>query len=273
MDELIIGEKKYISSKQAAKATGYAKDYIGQLCREGRVPARLVGRSWYVLESAIHDHRFSDPKETSVSRKNKKNTDEMTTETPSSVWESPRYETSDGEILPSVNRLREENEQGENPEIAQRLQASWKAWFDRFDTVAAGADTSGSITDDTVLSEEPEQEKAMQQEETLIEEDTGVQIPIHAIYHPQYQPLPTTEEPVLQRQVGRDEEEFDTEQGTTLSKGAKRSQKALRTVQIVGALFALLMSITAALGSGYLDKYILSSSTVRIIAGVALYNK
>ena len=62
MDELVIGDKKYVSSKQAAKVTGYAKDYIGQLCREGRVPARLVGRSWYVLESAIHDHRFGDQK-------------------------------------------------------------------------------------------------------------------------------------------------------------------------------------------------------------------
>ncbi|MHB1163603.1 MAG: hypothetical protein ACYCZZ_03760, partial [Minisyncoccota bacterium] len=58
MDELLIEGKKYISSKQAAKITGYAKDYIGQLCREGRVSARLVGRSWYVLEAAIQDHRF-----------------------------------------------------------------------------------------------------------------------------------------------------------------------------------------------------------------------
>jgi hypothetical protein len=58
MDELTLDDKKYISSKQAAKITGYAKDYVGQLCREGRVQARLVGRSWYVLESSIKDHRF-----------------------------------------------------------------------------------------------------------------------------------------------------------------------------------------------------------------------
>ncbi len=58
MDELTFGGKKYISSKQAAKITGYAKDYVGQLCREGRVKARLVGRSWYVLEESIREHRF-----------------------------------------------------------------------------------------------------------------------------------------------------------------------------------------------------------------------
>jgi len=36
--------------------TGYAKDYIGQLAREGKVPATRVGRAWYVDESAIRSH-------------------------------------------------------------------------------------------------------------------------------------------------------------------------------------------------------------------------
>ena len=58
MDELEFDGKTYVSSKRAAQITGYAKDYVGQLCREGRVQARLVGRNWYVLESSIHEHRF-----------------------------------------------------------------------------------------------------------------------------------------------------------------------------------------------------------------------
>ncbi len=58
MEEIVFDGKKYISSKLAAKLTGYAKDYVGQLCREGRVTARLVGRSWYVLEDSIKEHRF-----------------------------------------------------------------------------------------------------------------------------------------------------------------------------------------------------------------------
>src|SRR4051812_10524718 len=58
MNELTIDGKLYISSKRAAEITGYAKDYIGQLCREGHVDARMVGRSWYVLESSIWAHRF-----------------------------------------------------------------------------------------------------------------------------------------------------------------------------------------------------------------------
>jgi len=101
MDEILIEEKKYVSSKRAAKITGYAKDYIGQLCREGRVPARLVGRSWYVLESAIQDHRFGDQ----VHEKNEKN--EPAKSVFSGTWETPRYESSVAETIPPVNRLRD----------------------------------------------------------------------------------------------------------------------------------------------------------------------
>jgi len=62
MDELTLDDKIYISSKKASEITGYAKDYIGQLAREGRIEARLVGRSWYALESAVREHRFGESK-------------------------------------------------------------------------------------------------------------------------------------------------------------------------------------------------------------------
>ncbi len=53
MDELEFKGQKYISSKRAAEITGYAKDYIGQLARGGKVPATRVGRAWYVEREAI----------------------------------------------------------------------------------------------------------------------------------------------------------------------------------------------------------------------------
>jgi hypothetical protein len=102
MDEIIIDDKKYVSSKQAAKITGYAKDYVGQLCREGRVTARLVGRSWYVLESAIQDHRFGKP-----SPKEEPDINYIATPAISSAWESPRYEPVQNEFLPAVQRTEE----------------------------------------------------------------------------------------------------------------------------------------------------------------------
>lgn len=53
MDELQLSGKKYISARRAAELTGYAKDYIGQLARGGKVAATKIGRAWYVEEGEI----------------------------------------------------------------------------------------------------------------------------------------------------------------------------------------------------------------------------
>lgn len=56
MDELDVQGKKYISSKRGAELTGYAKDYIGQLARSGKVPGTRFGRAWFVEEAALLKH-------------------------------------------------------------------------------------------------------------------------------------------------------------------------------------------------------------------------
>src|SRR6185369_4066687 len=83
MNELVIEEKKYVSSKRAAEITGYAKDYVGQLCREGRVTAQLVGRSWYVLETSIREHRFGSAESQERPSAPRKDV--------SSTWQTPTY--------------------------------------------------------------------------------------------------------------------------------------------------------------------------------------
>lgn len=250
MDELIIGEKKYVSSKQAAKVTGYAKDYIGQLCREGRVPARLVGRSWYVLESAIHDHRFGEQK----TEEEKK---EVPAASPLPTWEPPRYESSPTEVLPSVNRLKDAeetpvDEQNEDLEFAQRLQESWRAWFDRVPDVAP------SIPDVVPEKrEEPEEQEAPAEEEE-------VSIPIRTVYErPPEELLPRSY--IDTRSVSEPEEE---------ERAPRNTMRRLGTAfQVVGASLALVMAILAIVGTGYFDEFIISNSQAGMIAGVSLYNK
>lgn len=56
-DSLTFDGVLYISSKRAAKESGYTKDYVGQLARAGKIDARLVGRSWYVRADALHKHK------------------------------------------------------------------------------------------------------------------------------------------------------------------------------------------------------------------------
>ncbi len=55
--DILAEGREYISASRAAKKTGYAGDYIGQLCRSQKVPGRLVGRTWYVDLSALLEHK------------------------------------------------------------------------------------------------------------------------------------------------------------------------------------------------------------------------
>ncbi len=235
MDEILIEEKKYVSSKRAAKMTGYAKDYIGQLCREGRVPARLVGRSWYVLETAIQDHRFGTSNETMQS-----------TPTLPSSWEPPRYEASSDELLPSINQL--------DDKAPGHLQDSWRAWFDR----VADTEVAASPTEKTEVTEDVKEEK---------KEEGEVNVPIHAVYRqPPEELLPRRHLEVrpLSESIGQ----ITRQEMKKMNNGV-----IIRAVQVSGILLATIVVAVAVIGSGYLDEYIISNSQVRIIAGIGLYNK
>lgn len=247
MDELLIEDKRYVSSKRAAKMTGYAKDYIGQLCREGRVPARLVGRSWYVLESAIHDHRFGgdDVKPGKES-------------TLSSTWESPRYESAPTEQILPVSRLEPqpvalpENE----ADLSQQLQDSWKAWFDRVSTQAPATQH--------VSAEEPKVEESEEVEEE-IKTEGAINVPVRTIYR-------RPPEELLPRQtVSFRESEVEEEVYT--SEVPHANQRGLRAAKTAGVVLAFASLILAAMGTGYFDKYIISSKPVSLMAGVILYNR
>ena len=131
MDELTIENQKYLSSKRAAKITGYAKDYVGQLCREGRVLARLVGRNWYVLESSVLEHRFGVEKSTT--------TTQVTTDTQNPVeieWNPPIYTAEPSQGLPIFSEKTVIEHQSlvesENPQktTLSDMQSAWQEWFD-----------------------------------------------------------------------------------------------------------------------------------------------
>lgn len=263
MDELLIEDKKYVSSKRAAKMTGYAKDYVGQLCREGRVPARLVGRGWYVLESAIQDHRFGDPVATQEAPK------KATESSPS--YESPRYESSDVEALPSVNRLREKEpvKPVEDTNTAtQHLQDTWQAWFDRFDHAAPVAPAPvEEVTEEIVDTTVPV---------SILVEKEPEPVPIRAIYHAPYQPQAREIAPPQREEDQEEEKEEDTYEVKRYEPAEGRTGKTttMRAIQMSGVLLALVMCIAAALGSGYFDTYISSNNKgIGLFAGVSFYNR
>jgi hypothetical protein len=56
-DELTIAGVAYTSSKRAAQISGYAQDYIGQLCRAGLIDARRIGGLWYIYLDSLYKHK------------------------------------------------------------------------------------------------------------------------------------------------------------------------------------------------------------------------
>ena len=56
-DSITLDGKRYISSKRAAQLGGYTKDYVGQMCRSGKLTAKLLGRNWYILEDSLKSHK------------------------------------------------------------------------------------------------------------------------------------------------------------------------------------------------------------------------
>jgi len=259
MDEILIGEKKYVSSKQAAKVTGYAKDYIGQLCREGRVPARLVGRSWYVLETAIHDHRFGEEKTEEEIEKAEPESSMF-----SPTWESPRYEASSAEVLPSINRLQDiEESEEEVSDVSQRLQDSWRDWFDRIATP--------SIPDVVPQMTKNDSQEPVVEETKKVAEEEEVNVPVHAVYH---QPPEELLPPRRHSKASLRSEEGDEEEIKAVRRDYSGLGRRLMTsVQVLGAVFALLVASLAVIGTGYLDTYVISNSQVHLIAGVSLYDR
>ena len=128
MDEVTIGDKTYISSKRAAELTGYAKDYVGQLCREGHVDAKMVGRGWYVYEPSIMRHRFGDPQEVAVPELPQQFTEESKPAV--STWDPPVYKAETPVYMAEI-KVPEESRQAEEDTTLTDMQAAWREWFDK----------------------------------------------------------------------------------------------------------------------------------------------
>jgi len=145
MHELLIAEKKYISSKRASELTGYAKDYVGQLCREGYVEATMVGRSWYVLESSILEHRFGQiaPEFEKKSIENiipALQENDKAPESPIATWQAAKYIPEANVVMPDLISVTKEEEVVPIPsqvtlhgtaETLSDMQEAWQEWFAR----------------------------------------------------------------------------------------------------------------------------------------------
>lgn len=189
MDELVIDNLVYIPSKKAAAITGYAKDYVGQLCREGRIEAKLVGRSWYVLESSVREHRFgkpnSEPSRAIENAPEEASSPEATVEVPATpeplpeeVWESPTYtaEPVPEVFIDSPTYLTNTTDSSAPVSQIEEVQNAWQEWFSKNEASVASAEEPVSEQPEETKSEIYETEEARAVEEKI--ESEAVEIPV-----------------------------------------------------------------------------------------------
>jgi hypothetical protein len=261
MDEIIIDEKKYISTKRAAKATGYAKDYVGQLCREGRVPARLVGRSWYVLESALADHRFGNEEsaEPVVSKAEKVEKEEKRSE-------YPKYQADEIESIDTLASASVRVEaQAEKPE-RETIKEAWEAWFDRI------AKATTQQPREEVVEETPEVEVHISKEESVV---------IHAVLEKEEK----GSEEVEVEEEGSKSEQVPVHITHRKAVGAVRGMRPPRVMvaspvssilisaKIGSGLLSLFFLVVLALSTGFFDSNLISGGRDSSLAGISIYKK
>lgn len=56
-DEMVVDGIAYIPTKRVAQISGYAQDYIGQLCRAGLVDSKRIGGLWYINLDSLYQYK------------------------------------------------------------------------------------------------------------------------------------------------------------------------------------------------------------------------
>lgn len=291
MEELLIDDKKYLSTKRAAKVTGYAKDYVGQLCREGRVPARLVGRSWYVLETAIRAHRFglTEPSIPSVAvpRDVPESETVIKTSKPEkpvlqATWEPPRYFPASGNDFPPIYPVRTDEQKETAPaqqagldkqEVlpSENINQAWREWFaDRAQNAELPVGEEATVLRGVNrLLTEPAAPEVIEPVATA-DDSPGEEVPVvrNEVYT-----LPAHEE-VSRTSPSTFEEVPDVPRRKAVSKKAKRtSRAAVWAVRLIGFLIAATAVTFALFGSGRMDALGLSSGYFGSISGMRVLSK
>ncbi len=117
MDTIQVEGVLYTKASLLAKNFRYTTDYIGQLCRAGKVDCQLVGRAWYVAESSLLKHKDARYKEVRVNEK--------------TIKSSTILKTSDEAIsvTPRLKRVTAKQLSNPNSHFLSRLGASSSKYF------------------------------------------------------------------------------------------------------------------------------------------------
>lgn len=132
MEVLVLDGKNYIKASKAAKELGYTSDYVGQLCRSGKVNAHLIGRSWYVDQEALGVHKNEKKRMSRVKAREQakqaiaEHRDRVNKKNPNYEKLAITYESDDSVLIPEMRNLtinsevpKQPKKRGRKPKLAQ----------------------------------------------------------------------------------------------------------------------------------------------------------
>jgi uncharacterized protein (DUF2267 family) len=125
MKELTLNGKKFLATKRAAEITGYTTDYVGQLARQGKVEAQLVGRNWYIGEDSITKHKFGEAQVSIRKEEEERHSPQLEVLVSSAADTLEDVEEAPVEKV-SINK---EVEQNSGAEMLTEMQDAWQDWY------------------------------------------------------------------------------------------------------------------------------------------------
>lgn len=176
MKELTLNGRTYLTTKRAAEITGYTTDYVGQLARQGKVDAQLVGRNWYIGEDSIKKHKFGEAK-VSIRK-------EEEDETPAPQLEvlvsSIEDEIKKEEEVPVIEEVKEEVSE-EDP--LTNMQSAWQDWYKEQRTVSGDEEEVFLRKEDVLASEvsnesDEEEIQITRKDATIQQEEIEIESPV-----------------------------------------------------------------------------------------------
>jgi hypothetical protein len=278
MDEITLDDKTYVSSKRAAKITGYAKDYVGQLCREGRVEARLVGRNWYVLESSVREHRFG-----SGTIKNDESVHHHNENITESTWQPNSYLPEPVLTFPNIPQRSLETKQYSaigapiaESTVVKEMQNAWQDWFIKKNEEKAAEEplpeaietpepiSEGLSEPDAVhitrvpeeLTEEtPVETAAGSSHGVTFEEDEEV-VPLHRTYMPPVTVVPPSYRQAYAPQDSLAPKIYAPEGRIIRERRVSHKKKPSLILTVLFLSIAAISIVVAGIGSGVFDEFL-----------------
>lgn len=135
METISVNGETYVKASSIARELGYTTDYVGQLCRSGAVEGQIVGRSWYVSEDSLRQHKKSRYRSTaakskSLIHKTIAEASHSIPATPSYLSRTASYEADSSELWPKTQGSVQSEAVAKTPEVAETTE------LDQTETVA-----------------------------------------------------------------------------------------------------------------------------------------